>query len=150
MLRLIDAIRSAIGSDAQASSPTAEEASTQRDDPTGEEASTAKEEPTEGRPSPSRIPANPSDAYDELGVPAKDVLVSLVRREGGWTWQGDLVAATDWHKSSVSRLLADLEDDERIRRETVGRRNVVGLPEALAAELAALGERTPRGNGQPR
>lgn len=95
----------------------------------------------------SNVPANPSDAYYELGVSAEEVLVELVRIDGGWAWQSDLVAATEWAESTVSRRLDDLEAEGRLVRRAAGRRNVVGFPETLPAADEGVSSPRARGTG---
>ena len=77
------------------------------------------------------VPDRPTDTYHELGMSPEALFSELIRANGGWTWQDDLVAATEWSKSTVSRYLSDMEADGRIARVPVGRENVVGFPDVL-------------------
>lgn len=89
------------------------------------------------------VPDRPSDTYHELGMSPAALLAELVRASGGRAWQGDLVTATDWSKSTVSRYLSEMEADGRIARVSVGRENVVGLSDVLGEAP----ERTRRDEG---
>ena len=52
----------------------------------------------------------------------------LIRENGGRMKQSEIVDAVDWSKAKVSRLLAELEEDERITKLRLGRENLVCLP----------------------
>lgn len=56
------------------------------------------------------------------------VLVALERR-GGRARQCDLVEATPWSKSTVSRALSRLEASGEVERHKVGREKIVTLPD---------------------
>mgnify|MGYP000141506366 CR=1 FL=1 len=64
----------------------------------------------------------------EFGIQPHEFLAWLVRDAGGRMWQTDLVKATGWSKSTVSRYLGGLEADGTIERVRIGRRNLVGMP----------------------
>lgn len=51
----------------------------------------------------------------------------LVRSNGGRMKQSEIVEAVDWSKAKVSRLLADLEDDDEITKLRLGRENLICL-----------------------
>ena len=63
------------------------------------------------------------------------VVRDLVADHGGRMFQGDVVDATEFSAATVSRLLNDLEDDDRVVRYRKGKRKVVVLPE-LHPEVA--------------
>lgn len=52
----------------------------------------------------------------------------LVGRNGGRMRQSEIVEAVDWSKAKVSRLLADLEEDDEITKLRLGRENLICLP----------------------
>ncbi|ELY48837.1 helix-turn-helix transcriptional regulator [Natronolimnohabitans innermongolicus] len=52
----------------------------------------------------------------------------LIRENGGRMKQSEIVNSVDWSKAKVSRLLAELEDDDRVTKLRLGRENLVCLP----------------------
>ena len=52
---------------------------------------------------------------------------TLVMDNGGRMKQSAIVDSVDWSKAKVSRLLADLEEDEEITKLRLGRENLVCL-----------------------
>ena len=52
----------------------------------------------------------------------------LLQENGGRMKQSNIVDSVDWSKAKVSRLLADLEDDEQVTKLRLGRENLVCLP----------------------
>lgn len=52
----------------------------------------------------------------------------LISENGGRMKQSKIVDRVDWSKAKVSRLLAELEDDEQITKLRLGRENLVCLP----------------------
>lgn len=52
----------------------------------------------------------------------------LVQENGGRMKQSEIVQSVDWSKAKVSRLLADLEEEERITKLRLGRENLICLP----------------------
>lgn len=73
--------------------------------------------------------ARPSENSDEA------VVRDLVADHGGRMFQGDVVEGTEFSAATVSRLLNDLEADDRVVRYRKGKRKVVVLPE-LHPEVA--------------
>lgn len=59
-----------------------------------------------------------------------ELIVRIVRHEGGRVEQKQLVEWTDWSASTVSRSLSAMEADGRIERVQVGRKNLVLLPDS--------------------
>ncbi|WP_243645180.1 helix-turn-helix transcriptional regulator [Natrarchaeobius chitinivorans] len=53
----------------------------------------------------------------------------LVSENGGRMKQSKIVDSVDWSKAKVSRLLAELEEDEQITKLRLGRENLVCLPD---------------------
>lgn len=60
-------------------------------------------------------------------VSDEDRVVSLLRDSGGRLKQSQIVEATDWSKSKVSRLLSAMETDGELSRVQLGRENLVCL-----------------------
>ncbi|SEV82582.1 helix-turn-helix transcriptional regulator [Natrinema salifodinae] len=52
----------------------------------------------------------------------------LLQDNGGRMKQSHIVNSVDWSKAKVSRLLADLEEDDQITKLRLGRENLVCLP----------------------
>ncbi len=52
----------------------------------------------------------------------------LISENGGRMKQSQIVDSVDWSKAKVSRLLAELEEDEQITKLRLGRENLVCLP----------------------
>lgn len=73
--------------------------------------------------------ARPPERSDEA------VVRDLVADQGGRMYQADVVAATEFSAATVSRLLNDMEADDRVVRYRKGKRKVVVLPE-LHPEVA--------------
>lgn len=80
---------------------------------------------------PSTVPPGPSEVFLELGIHPEELVVQLCRRSGGRMKQQTVVEQTGWSKSTVSRLLSDMEDDGHIVRTPLGREKVVALPGRL-------------------
>lgn len=58
----------------------------------------------------------------------REKVCELVDENGGRMKQSEIVNSVDWSKAKVSRLLAELEDDEEITKLRLGRENLVCLP----------------------
>lgn len=52
----------------------------------------------------------------------------LLSENGGRMKQSKIVDSVDWSKAKVSRLLAELEDDDQVTKLRLGRENLVCLP----------------------
>lgn len=78
----------------------------------------------------------------ELGLQPHEFLAWLVRDAGGRMWQADMVEATGWSKSTVSRYLDSLESDDIVERVQVGRRKLVGTPGELPSVVPTSDSRT--------
>nr|WP_246084541.1 hypothetical protein [Salinadaptatus halalkaliphilus] len=61
-------------------------------------------------------------------VTDREKVHQLIDENGGRMKQSQIVDSVDWSKAKVSRLLADLEDDEQITKLRLGRENLVCLP----------------------
>ncbi|WP_266081722.1 helix-turn-helix transcriptional regulator [Haladaptatus caseinilyticus] len=54
-----------------------------------------------------------------------DRVLSLLRENGGRLPQGQFIEETGWSKSKVSRLLSKMEDQKKISKINIGRKNIV-------------------------
>jgi len=61
----------------------------------------------------------------------EDRVLALLDDHDGQMRQADIVERTDWSKSKVSRVLSEMEADDRIVKIDVGRGNLVSRPENL-------------------
>lgn len=87
----------------------------------GEETGTT----TDGGNEPSQTV--PDDLSDEEMLTDEERIRSLLIQYGGRMKQADITTETSWSKSTVSRKLSKMEDDEEITRVQVGRGNLVFL-----------------------
>ncbi|AHG02302.1 hypothetical protein HALLA_20585 (plasmid) [Halostagnicola larsenii XH-48] len=58
----------------------------------------------------------------------REKVCELVDENGGRMKQSEIVDSVDWSKAKVSRLLAELEEDEQLTKLRLGRENLVCLP----------------------
>lgn len=58
----------------------------------------------------------------------REKVCELVDNNGGRMKQSEIVDSVDWSKAKVSRLLAELEEDEQLTKLRLGRENLVCLP----------------------
>ncbi len=72
--------------------------------------------------------ANETDSSHEEFVTDQERVRQLLRENGGRMKQSRIVDSVDWSKAKVSRLLADLEDDDQVTKLRLGRENLVCLP----------------------
>lgn len=73
-----------------------------------------------------------SAAFERVtGLTPAEFVHLFVQTNGGRVKQQTLGTCLPWSEATVSRLLAALEDDDVIERVTLGRENVVCLPEAV-------------------
>ncbi|MDS0475084.1 hypothetical protein [Natrinema sp. 1APR25-10V2] len=72
--------------------------------------------------------ANEPDSSHEEFVTDQERVCQLLRENGGRMKQSRIVDSVDWSKAKVSRLLADLEDDDQVTKLRLGRENLVCLP----------------------
>jgi len=56
-------------------------------------------------------------------------VLELLRDNGGRMLQSDIVEATDWSKSKVSRVLSDMDEEGEVAKIDVGKGNLIALPE---------------------
>ena len=69
-----------------------------------------------------------SEAGDEEFLTDRERVRRLLEENGGRMKQSNIVDSVDWSKAKVSRLLAELEDDEQVTKLRLGRENLVCLP----------------------
>ncbi|WP_277552897.1 helix-turn-helix transcriptional regulator [Halobaculum limi] len=85
------------------------------DDPTRDQTGDSREDQAQATPDPVLTP--------------EQQVQSLLSANGGRLKQSDLVELTGWSKSKVSRTLSRMADDGSIEKTTIGRGNVISLPE---------------------
>lgn len=78
--------------------------------------------------------------------PKADEIVELLDAREGRVKQADIVAATEWSKATVSRVLSRMESNGTIRKISVGRENVITL---VGAEPDWYSAPEPSTNGDP-
>lgn len=61
----------------------------------------------------------------------EDKVIKILRDNGGWVYQSEIVESTNWSKSKVSRLLSRMCDDEQVEKISVGRQNIVAEPGSM-------------------
>lgn len=76
---------------------------------------------------PSSLAATPETHHEEF-VTDRERVRQLLQENGGRMKQSNIVDSVDWSKAKVSRLLADLEEDDQITKLRLGRENLVCLP----------------------
>lgn len=64
---------------------------------------------------------------DEGAHTDRETVVRLLQENDGRLNQSDIVAATDWSKAKVSRLLSRMADHDLIRKKQDGRQNIIVL-----------------------
>ncbi|MFC7070665.1 binary toxin-like calcium binding domain-containing protein [Halobaculum lipolyticum] len=67
-------------------------------------------------------------ASDRVLTPAETV-TSVLAANGGRLKQSEIVDRTGWSKSKVSRTLSRMDEDGAIEKTTIGRGNVISLPD---------------------
>jgi uncharacterized membrane protein len=55
----------------------------------------------------------------------------LLEANGGRLRQAEVVERTGWSKSKASRVLTRMAEDDQVRKISVGRENLITLPEAV-------------------
>lgn len=80
------------------------------------------------------VPARPRETRAKLDCTPEECICTLLRHDGGWLWQQEVVEQTGWSASTVSRLLSEMEGDGSIDRERFGRSKAVGLPGVFTGE----------------
>ncbi|MFB6299692.1 MAG: binary toxin-like calcium binding domain-containing protein [Halobacteriales archaeon] len=77
----------------------------------------------------------------------EDRVLALLEEHGGRLQQSDIVDETEWSKATVSRILSRMEDADQIEKISVGRGNIIALPDA-APEHAQPPFSDQQSNGQ--
>ncbi|WP_336036860.1 helix-turn-helix transcriptional regulator [Halobacterium yunchengense] len=98
----------------------------------GADSSPEREQEPEGTPDQAHEPVvQPADSWD--GAPERpmdpdhETVLSILRDNGGRVRQSEVVEATDWSASKVSRKLSAMEEEDLVSRVTIGRENIVTL-----------------------
>lgn len=65
---------------------------------------------------------------DDEFVTDRERVCELISENGGRMKQSKIVDSVDWSKAKVSRLLAELEEEEEVTKLRLGRENLVCLP----------------------
>lgn len=68
---------------------------------------------------------------DERRPTDAECVLQILERNGGRVYQTDVVDATDWSKSKVSRVLGEMEGTGEVARFRLGRQKVVCYPQDL-------------------
>jgi hypothetical protein len=95
----------------------------------GIEVETDPDVPSESA-APETAPDSGAAAVADEPVTDEGRVVRLLTDSGGRMRQHEIVEATDWSKSKVSRLLSRMDEEGQIRKIRLGRENLVTLPEA--------------------
>lgn len=64
---------------------------------------------------------------------SREGVLAVLERRGGRARQRDIVDATEWSKSTVSRALCQLEASGEVARHKMGREKIVTLPDESGA-----------------
>ncbi|MDS0261240.1 helix-turn-helix domain-containing protein [Haloarcula sp. S1CR25-12] len=87
-----------------------------------------------------RTPAarpDPSATAESDPLTDSEVVTRMLEAEAGRMRQSEIVEATDWSKSKVSRLLSQMADADEVVKLRVGRENLICLDGAQPAAFAA-------------
>uniref|UniRef100_A0A7D5KFX0 Helix-turn-helix domain-containing protein n=2 Tax=Natrinema halophilum TaxID=1699371 RepID=A0A7D5KFX0_9EURY len=76
---------------------------------------------------PTALATETEQNPDEF-VTDRERVRQLLRENDGRMKQSAIVESVDWSKAKVSRLLADLEEDDQVTKLRLGRENLVCLP----------------------
>lgn len=76
---------------------------------------------------PTSLGTETETDHDEF-ITDQERVRQLLRENGGRMKQSNIVDSVDWSKAKVSRLLADLEEDNQVTKLRLGRENLVCLP----------------------
>lgn len=67
--------------------------------------------------------------HEERLLSDEEYILSAIHTANGRVWQSTLCEELNWSKSKVSRLLTQLEENGKISKRRVGRKNAICLPE---------------------
>lgn len=81
-------------------------------------------------------PRTPPNGW--IDGPPADAVERLLSENSGRVRQGDIVDCTGWSPGKVSRILSQMEADERVHRIRDGREKIVCLPPAVPASFRRL------------
>ena len=93
-----------------------------------------------GAPSAPNGPPNDATTPEAPGfdtIPAGSDsarVIALLRANNGQMRQSDIVDETNWSKSKVSMLLSEMEADGHVRKQRIGRENIISLHNGESAE----------------
>jgi len=90
--------------------------------------------------SPMQDAESASDVFERADtefVPDEQLVTMMLKAESGRMHQSDVVAATDWSKAKVSRLLSSMADDDDIVKIRLGRENLICLERAKPAAASS-------------
>ncbi|MFA9416703.1 helix-turn-helix transcriptional regulator [Natrinema sp. HArc-T2] len=73
------------------------------------------------------LTTDPETDHEEF-LTDQERVCQLLQQNGGRMKQSNIVDSVDWSKAKVSRLLADLEEDDQVTKLRLGRENLVCLP----------------------
>lgn len=92
-----------------------------------------------------------SDVFERADtefVPDERLVTMMLKAESGRMHQSDIVAATDWSKAKVSRLLSSMADADDIVKIRLGRENLICLERAKPAAASSAHTANPA-DGKP-
>jgi hypothetical protein len=98
--------------------------------PVETETETGRDAGEPGATSPDRSDGGSREVPPEF-LSNEERILRLLDEQGGRMRQSDIVEETGWSKSKVSRVLGEMEAEERIVKIDVGRGNVITRPEDL-------------------
>ncbi len=101
-------------------------------------------EPDDGRGSTAR---DVFERHQDALVTDAERTVRMLEAEGGQLKQSEIVDATSWSKAKVSRLLSRMADDDDVVKVSIGRENLICLPEQTP-ESARTTDRAARSAGR--
>ena len=80
--------------------------------------------------------ADAADVPPEL-LPKDERVIALLEEREGRMPQADIVEETGWSKSTVSRVLTEMAEEDRVVKIDVGAGNVIALPEAVPSGVGS-------------
>ena len=86
-------------------------------------------EPADGAATSAATSGGPPEGAAAPIPTNQNRVLELLNEQGGRMLQSDIVDATDWSKSKVSRVLSDMDEEGEITKIDVGKGNLIALPE---------------------
>ena len=85
-------------------------------------------------------PVQPDFGFTALDTPQnaltdEDYVLQLLVANSGRIHQNEIVEESDWSKSKVSRLLSKMDTNGQIEKQSLGRENLILLPEDVPAHV---------------